>query len=453
MLSGVGEVNFFSSIITYITMFTSLGIPTYAIIEIAKIKNDKYLRAKTTAEILILNLLLCFVGYIIVAVLCVTVAEIKVNIPLFLLLSINILLVSIGCEWFYNGIEEFKYITIRGVALRTVCAILLFVLVRDSDDLLYYGLYCVLGVAGNNLINFFYLRKKIDLSLIKPKELAIRRHLGPSLQIFAGNVISSIYLQLDTVMLGFMAGNASVGYYTGAIRLTKMLMGITTSLGVVFLPRISSLLKEGDDNEVKEIISKTINFIIAVSLPIAAGLILLSPNLIRLFCGDRYLPAVSTLAILSPILVFISISYIFGQLCLAMGHIRKTIAVAAVCSVTNMTINFIMIPGFAQNGAAVGTLAAEFISMALYVVLIRKIFKETFIISRHSAQCAVGVVFMSAAAMLVARCGLSDIATILLAPFTGAIVYGLTLYFIGNKEFRTLYTSSVHRIKEKLLSS
>lgn len=453
MPSGVGEVNFFSSIITYITMFTSLGIPTYAIIEIAKIKNDKYLRAKTTAEILILNLLLCFVGYIIVAVLCVTVAEIKVNIPLFLLLSINILLVSIGCEWFYNGIEEFKYITIRGVALRTVCAILLFVLVRDSDDLLYYGLYCVLGVAGNNLINFFYLRKKIDLSLIKPKELAIRRHLGPSLQIFAGNVISSIYLQLDTVMLGFMAGNASVGYYTGAIRLTKMLMGITTSLGVVFLPRISSLLKEGDDNEVKEIISKTINFIIAVSLPIAAGLILLSPNLIRLFCGDRYLPAVSTLAILSPILVFISISYIFGQLCLAMGHIRKTIAVAAVCSVTNMTINFIMIPGFAQNGAAVGTLAAEFISMALYVVLIRKIFKETFIISRHSAQCAVGVVFMSAAAMLVARCGLSDIATILLAPFTGAIVYGLTLYFIGNKEFRTLYTSSVHRIKEKLLSS
>ena len=453
MPSGVGEVNFFSSIITYITMFTSLGIPTYAIIEIAKIKNDKYLRAKTTAEILILNLLLCFVGYIIVAVLCVTVAEIKVNIPLFLLLSINILLVSIGCEWFYNGIEEFKYITIRGVALRTVCAILLFVLVRDSDDLLYYGLYCVLGVAGNNLINFFYLRKKIDLSLIKPKELAIRRHLGPSLQIFAGNVISSIYLQLDTVMLGFMSGNASVGYYTGAIRLTKMLMGITTSLGVVFLPRISSLLKEGDDNEVKELISKTINFIIAVSLPITAGLILLSPNLIRLFCGDRYLPAISTLAILSPILVFISISYIFGQLCLAMGHIRKTIAVAAVCSVTNMTINFILIPGFAQNGAAVGTLAAEFISMALYVVLIRKIFKETFIISRHSAQCAVGVAFMSVAAMLVARCGLSDIATILLAPFTGAIVYGLTLYFIGNKEFRTLYTSSVHRIKEKLLSS
>lgn len=59
------------------------------------------------------------------------------------------------------------------------------------------------------------------------------RHLIPALRIFLLNVVASIYLQLDTVMLGFLKGNEAVGYYTGAIKLTKMLMGITSSLCVV----------------------------------------------------------------------------------------------------------------------------------------------------------------------------------------------------------------------------
>ena len=61
---GIGVVNFQLSVINYIVLFTSLGIPLYAVKEIAKFRDDIELRNKTTIEIIVLSLLLCVLGYI-----------------------------------------------------------------------------------------------------------------------------------------------------------------------------------------------------------------------------------------------------------------------------------------------------------------------------------------------------------------------------------------------------
>lgn len=448
---GIGEVNFFLSIISYIAMFTSLGIPTYAIIEIAKIKNDDTKRAITTAEIFTLNLILTVFGYIIVGVLCLTVNEIKVDIPLFLLMSINIILITIGCEWFYQGTENFKYITIRGLFIRLICVVLLFILVRDKNDLIYYGLYSVLGVAGNNILNFIYLRKNINWRLIKFKELNIRRHFSPSLKIFAVNIISSIYLQLDTVMLGFLKDNLAVGYYTGAIKLTKMLMGITTSLGVVFLPRISSTLKMNAPEQVNSLIKKTLNFIVAVALPIATGLFIMAPILIPLFCGKNYIPAIATLQILSPIILFISISYIYAQSMLALSKIKITILVGAICSIINVLANFILIPAYAQNGAAFGTILAELTSMVSYLIISKCLFNSFLIFNGHLLQCLFACFMMAILLWPISRLELNDIVAVIVMTVCGFLIYGITLLCVRNKmlnEYKNFIISKFNRYSD-----
>ena len=109
---GIGQVNFYNSIVSYISLFTCLGIPMYAIREIARDRNDVVKMNRTALEILLLHTFLTLVGYIVVAILCITVPQIQVNISLFLVLSLTIFFTAIGCEWFYQGIEDFKYITI-----------------------------------------------------------------------------------------------------------------------------------------------------------------------------------------------------------------------------------------------------------------------------------------------------------------------------------------------------
>lgn len=122
---GIGQVNFYNSIISYISLFTCLGIPMYAIREIARDRNDMVKMNRTATEILLLHTILTLVGYIVVAILCFTVPQIQANVTLFLVLSLTIFFTAIGCEWFYQGIEDFKYITVRGLIVKTLSVILL----------------------------------------------------------------------------------------------------------------------------------------------------------------------------------------------------------------------------------------------------------------------------------------------------------------------------------------
>ena len=78
---GMGQINFFSSIISYISLFSSIGIPIYAIREIARVRDDVVEMNKTVIEILLLHTILTIIGYVAVAVLCVTVTKISVDIP------------------------------------------------------------------------------------------------------------------------------------------------------------------------------------------------------------------------------------------------------------------------------------------------------------------------------------------------------------------------------------
>ena len=122
MADGIGQVNFFSSIISYISLFTCLGIPMYAIREIARVRDDKKKLSTITTEILLLHTVLTILGYFAVVVLCMTITKVKADIPLFLLLSTNIFFVAIGCEWFYQGVEDFKYISANNPD-NTICSI------------------------------------------------------------------------------------------------------------------------------------------------------------------------------------------------------------------------------------------------------------------------------------------------------------------------------------------
>lgn len=132
MADGIGHVNFYQSIISYISLLSCIGIPMYAVREIAKVRNDKEVRERTTVEILLLHTLLTVLGYLAVAIIANTVAEVKVDIPLFLILSLTIFFTAIGCEWFYQGIEDFKYITIRGLIVKVFSVLLLFLFVRTQ---------------------------------------------------------------------------------------------------------------------------------------------------------------------------------------------------------------------------------------------------------------------------------------------------------------------------------
>lgn len=373
LADGIGQVQFFQGIIGYISLCTALGIPLYAIREIARVRNDKTLCSKTAIEILLLHSVLTLAGYAVIYVLVATVAKIQVDIPLFLLLSTNLFFTAIGAVWFYQGIEDFKYITIRAIAIRIFSLICLFVFIKDKSDLFYYAVISVTAEVGSNLFNFVRLRKYIDVSQLRLKELRPLRHLRPALRIFALNLVISIYVNLDSVMLGFMKNESAVGYYTASTRITKSILGVVSSLGTVLLPRLTNLISNNRMDEFRQLANKGISFTLAISLPLTIGLIFMAEPLIHLFCGDEFEPAILTMQIMAPIILFISLSGVMcWQILFPLDKEKLVIYATLTGAFVNFILNLLLIPSYSQYGAGVATCVAECLVAVAAIVFARK---------------------------------------------------------------------------------
>lgn len=433
MAEGIGQVQFYTSIINYVVLLTSLGIPLYATREIARVRDNVAELSKTTIEIITLNLVLNIIGYAVIFIMCFTIDEVMQNIPLFLLLSTSIILTTIGCPWFFSGVEDFKYVTLRGIIVRVICIVLLFVFVHDKNDLMYYAAYTVLCSIGNNILNFIRLHKYIHLDSLRFQELKIWHHIKPAFAIFVFNLVTSIYVNLDKVMVGFLKDNESVGYYTAATTISHILLTAVTSLGIVMLPRLSNLVKQGDMDSFYRLAGKSYNFIVTMSLPICAGLIILAPSLIRIFSGDGFLPAIPTLQIVSPIIVAIGISNLIGiQILYPLGKIKIVTISTLVGAIINFSLNFLLIPHFAQNGAAFATICAEICVTLAQFTLARKYMPFKFVDKRFF-YCIVSTLIMMMVCNLFINVGYSDIVNLVTVPVIGIFLYGMLMMLLKNE--------------------
>ena len=424
---GIGQINFFQSIISYISLFTCLGIPMYAIREIARDRNDVVQMNRTAMEILLLHSMLTLVGYAIVAILCLTVPQIQVNIPLFLILSLIIFFTAIGCEWFYQGIEDFKYITIRGLIIKTVSVVLLFIFVKSKTDLLYYGCYTVFGVLGGNIFNFFRLRKYIHRENIIFSELHIKRHVKPVLKVFSFSVVTSIYLQLNTVLLGFLKNALAVGYFAAATKVMQMLLTMSACLGSVMMPRASHLIAENKEDEFNRLIQKSYDFTLAIALPMTIGLIFCAPSLITALCGVKFEHSILPSQIIAPIILMVAISNVFGiQVLFPKGKINIVTLCCGIGAVADLILNLCLIPFFSYIGTSIAYLGAEVATTVSMYFIGRKYIPIIYFKKSHLTY-ALGCIVMAFALYGLSLLQLPTLTILLLQGCCGVLAYFIIL--------------------------
>ena len=425
---GIGQVNFFQSFISYISLFTCLGIPMYAIREIARDRSDVVQMNRTAMEILLLHSMLTLVGYAIVAILCLTVPQIQVNIPLFLILSLTIFFTAIGCEWFYQGIEDFKYITIRGLIIKMVSVVLLFIFVKSKTDLLYYGCYTVFGVLGGNIFNFFRLRKYIHRENIIFSELHIKRHIKPVLKVFSFSVVTSIYLQLNTVLLGFLKNALAVGYFTAATKVMQMLLTMSACLGSVMMPRASHLIAENKEDEFNRLIQKSYDFTLAIALPMTIGLIFCAPSLITALCGVKFEHSILPSQIIAPIILMVAIANVFGiQVLFPKGKINIVTFCCGIGAVADLILNLCLISFFSYIGTSIAYLGAEVATTVSMFLIGRKYIPIIYLKKSHLTY-ALGSVVMALALYGISLLQLPTLTTLLFQGCCGVLTYFIILY-------------------------
>ena len=173
--TGIGRVNYASSIVSYFSMFAALGISTYAVREGARIRDDKEKFSKFSREMLNINLCTTFIAYCALAVFLAL--PILGNYKKLLVISsLSIIFTTIGTEWIFTIKEEYAYITKRAILFQIISLILLFVLVKNKNDYYWYAALTVISSGGSAFFNLWHSRKIVDWKQ-KKERLEYRKHL------------------------------------------------------------------------------------------------------------------------------------------------------------------------------------------------------------------------------------------------------------------------------------
>ena len=369
----LGKVEYVNSLITYFMLFTALGIPSYGIREVAKYRDNSKELSKIVLELLIILCITTTIGYTVLFIFIHNYRSLFEIKDIILIMSINIMCNNIGIEWFYQGIENQLYITKRFILIRILTLIAMFIFIKSKEDYLIYAFILVMMQSGSNILNFINLRKYISFKDIKFSSVELKRHLKPILVIFMATVATTIYLQLDSLMIGNVSKEAVIV----PNKLIRMILVVVTALGTVLLPRITNCLKNKDYDNYNSYMNISLNYIFFIAIPLAVSTFLLSDDIINIMAGSQFIASTLTLKILSPILFTIGVAYFLGfQLLYPLGLERYYTYSVIVAALVNFVFNYLMIPKYLQNGAAIGTVVAETVGPLIMLFFAREHIKK-----------------------------------------------------------------------------
>lgn len=367
---GLGTIEFANSIINYLILFCSLGIPLYGLREIAFSRDSKIKTTNIFCELIIINLLMVVFGYITFFSYLYLTKNQNININVLKILSINIFFSVIGVEWFFQGIEEYSYITKRSIIFKIIALILIFIFVKQESDYIKYAYILVFGVSGSNLLNIIKVREFIDFKNMTIKNLQIKRHIKAIFKIFLMSIAGSIYLNLDSIMIGYMDGPIEVGMYTAATKMNRVVVGIIIGIISCLTPTISNLLENNQKEEYSRTVNYSLNLIGILVFPSLVGFYFCAEDILVLFSGLEYLPALKALKIMIPIILLVSLNNFIG-LQILYPNKKENIVLKAIATgaIINLIINYILIPKYSYTGAAIATVIAELIILIILILL------------------------------------------------------------------------------------
>ncbi len=289
-----------------------------------------------------------------------------------LIFSVMIALTSMGMEWLYGALEEYRYITLRSLAFQLISIVLLLTLVKSKRDLFIYAWILCLSSVGFNLLNLIHTRKFL---VIKKYRLHLKQHIKPILILFAMELSISLYSNLDSTMSGFLTNDWEVGQYAAAVKINHVLVSVMCSAGVVLPPRLSYYFEKKMMNEFNAVAKRAFNCLLLLAVPSALGLIVFSAPTIRLFSGAGYDVAVSTMMIMTPVVILIPLNTLINsQLLLPIGKEKWALASTCTSAGVNLLFNSMLIPLLQRNGAAIGTVMAETGGLIVCLLLARRRF-------------------------------------------------------------------------------
>ncbi|MFJ5768871.1 oligosaccharide flippase family protein [Psychrobacillus sp. NPDC093180] len=360
--TNLGKVNFATVVVSWFILFAVFGTATYGVREVAKVRDDKKALNKVFSEIFIINGGMSLVVTIVYLLAIINLGEFKSELPLFSIMALSVILNMFAIDWFFQGIEEYRYIMIRNTIIKVIALVCMFIFVNEADHYVMFGLISVLATGLGGVLNYLYSRRFLKLQF---NDINPLRHIKHLWVFFFHTFIVSIYTNLDQILLGFLIDTKSVAFMNRTKAIVGMAVSISTAITNVTLPRASYYMKT-DKFKFRKLLAEVPNYILLISIPIAIGCICLASNIMYLLGGAEFLEATFLLQVVALTIILSPLSsYLQYQVLVASGKEKFGLYAAAWTSILSLILNIILIPLIGLLGAAIVQVVAEITAVGI----------------------------------------------------------------------------------------
>ncbi len=445
--TAVGVYSYTYSVAYYFLLIAMLGIGNHGNRSVAAVRDDREKLNKTFSSIYSLQVMtfsIAILAYVFYLVLFV-----KDNRLIVLLQLIYVTSGLFDIGWLFFGLEQFKLTVARNTLIKISTVVLMFVFVHKPSDLWKYTLIMSAGTLFSQAYLWLYVKKCVSLKKCSVKE--ITSNIKPVLILFIPVLAYSIYKVMDKIMLGNMSSYDQVGFYNNAEKIINIPMGIITALGTVMLPRMSNIVANGDKKRVDDYIRISAKLVTLLSSAIAFGLMGVSSVLAPVFFGDEFIACGEIISLLSVTVFFIAWANVIRTQYLIPNK-RDSIYLTStmVGAILNLIINWMLIPKYQANGAAFGTIVAEFSVMLVQMVAVKNELPMRKYILSYSPILIIGLIM----AVLVDRIGIKlgvSVSTLAIQILAGGFFFCIaTIAYlrISNDEMWRLGVDSIKKRKK-----
>ena len=429
----LGTYGYFNSIVTYFILLATLGVANYGTKEISGHRKDIQ---KNFWGIYTLQLGATFVSILLYALFCLMLPSMQ-N-PVAYILGLSLVSKGLDISWLFQGLEDFRKITVRNITVKLVGVISIFLFVKSANDLyLYVFLLTIFELLGQ-LSMWLPAREFIGKAHF---DMAYARvHLKPVILLFLPQIAISLYVTLDRTMLGALASTKDVGIYDQALKLVNILLTLVTSLGSVMLPRVSSLLSSGDHKAVNKM--HQMSFL--VIFPIIAGMLIVNDDFVQFFLGKDFQDARYAIAIMIFRMFFIGWTNIMGiQILIPHNKNKEFMISTTVPAIVSVGLNLIFLPKLGFIGAAIVSVLTEALVWGIQLYFTRAYLKEVPIIGSMMKIVLASGLMYGLLLLVKSIVHLSPTLNVVLYAGLGGVIYGtLILLFkvVDVKELKQQFT-------------
>lgn len=346
----LGLSNFALSIVDYAIIFANLGLATIGCRYIPQCNDDVEKRNHVFSHLVTLHIVLSLIVLTLYTAAIFIVPQLYEYKVLYFVGITKILSNVFLVEWLFQGMQDFRYVTIRTLIIRSLYVIAVFVLVRQKDDYDVYFYITIAQVFVNAIVNWRYSKKyvKFCFSLRGSKE-----YVFPIFSMGINRILLSFYTTFNIIFLGMQCDDASVGYYVTATRLYGIILSLLAAYNGVFIPYLNSLFGRGEMVQFKKYVGYSFTIINLFSIPSIVIGITLAPEIVRLIAGPGYERAVFPFQIIMTQVLFVGIAQIMeNQILLSLKKFKEVLITTSLCTALSLFILFVFVPSYAEVGSA-----------------------------------------------------------------------------------------------------